>query len=64
MLRNKERELLQTTQQVDYYKDGLGTRAPLNSDNLDEKNLKLEKTGIVDETLVTRHYKSSCYVQI
>ena len=52
ILRNKERDLMQTTHQIDFYKDGLGTRAPLNSDNLNEKAAKLDKAGIVDETMV------------
>ena len=43
---------MQTTNQIDFYKDGLGTRGPLNTDNLKEKNEKLDKKGLVDETLV------------
>ena len=45
VLRNKEKQLHQTTQRTDYYADGLGTRAPLNSDDLLEKKEKYEKTG-------------------
>jgi hypothetical protein len=43
---------MQTTHQIEFYKDGLGTRAPLNTDNLNEKAAKLDKTGVVDETMV------------
>jgi hypothetical protein len=52
MLRNKERELMQTTHQIDYYKDGLGTRVAFSTDNLDEKNAQFLKTGRYDESLV------------
>lgn len=33
ILRNKDREFHKTTHQRDYYKDGLGSSAPFNSDN-------------------------------
>jgi hypothetical protein len=52
ILENKEKELMQTTQQTDYYKDGLGTRAPLKSDNLEDKISKYEQTGQIDEEMV------------
>lgn len=52
VLRNKERELMQTTHQIDYYKDGLGTRAPLNSDNLEEKMAKYQETGEMNDEMV------------
>lgn len=51
ILRNKERELMQTQNQIDFYKDGLGTRAPFNSDNYHEKQDRLEKTGKTDESM-------------
>ena len=49
VLRNKEKQLLQTTQRTDYYADGQGTRAPLNSDDLLEKKEKYEKTHQLTE---------------
>ena len=33
ILRNKDKEFHKTTHQLEYYKDGLGSCAPLNSDN-------------------------------
>lgn len=47
-LQNKEKELMQSSQRIDYYKDGLGTRAVLKTDNIDEK-LK----GIIDNNPLT-----------
>lgn len=35
---------MQSTQRIDYYKDGLGTRAVLNSDNLEEKKINGESS--------------------
>ncbi len=52
VLRNKERQLMQSTNQADYYKDGLGTQAPLNSDDLIEKKIRYESTGQINETMV------------
>ena len=52
VLRNKEKQLMQSTQQADYYKDGLGTQAPVNSDDLVEKKKKYESTGKINETMV------------
>ena len=52
VLRNKEKEMMQTSQQSSYYKDGLGTQAPFNSDNLGEKINKYEQTDKVDDSLV------------
>lgn len=51
-LANKERELMQTTHSIDYYKDGLGSRAPLNSDDLNEKCARYVQTGHVDNQMV------------
>lgn len=51
VLRNKEKQLMQSTQQADYYKDGLGTQAPVNSDDLVEKKKKYESTGKINETM-------------
>lgn len=50
VLKNKEKQLMQSTQQADYYKDGLGTQAPINSDDLLEKKMRFEKTGEINET--------------
>ena len=58
ILANKERELMQTSNRIDYYKDGLGTRAPLNSDNYNEKQIKLDQTSKIDEEMVC------CFVYI
>ncbi|RNA40418.1 hypothetical protein BpHYR1_013636 [Brachionus plicatilis] len=44
-LRNKEKELMQSSQRIDYYKDGLGTRAVLDSDNLNEKQKRIIESG-------------------
>jgi hypothetical protein len=52
MLRNKERELMQTTHQIDYYKDGLGTRVAFNTDNINEKIDQNIRTGQYDDSLV------------
>jgi hypothetical protein len=52
-LRNKEKQLRQSTHQADFYKDGLGSQAPLNSDDLDEKKNKFEQTGQINETMVS-----------
>lgn len=51
VLKNKERQLMQSTQQADFYKDGLGSQAPLNSDDLCTKKLKYEQTGDINETM-------------
>lgn len=52
ILANKERELMQTTSNIDYYADGLGTRAPLNSDDLDEKYARILATSqVVDDKM-------------
>lgn len=50
VLKNKEKQLMQSTHQADYYKDGMGTQAPINSDDLLEKKMKFEKTGEINET--------------
>ncbi|CAF0732237.1 unnamed protein product [Brachionus calyciflorus] len=44
-LKNKEKELMQSSQRIDYYKDGLGTRAVVNSDDLDERKKRFLETG-------------------
>jgi hypothetical protein len=41
-IRNKEKQLIQSTNRTDYYKDGLGTRAPLNANDLEEKHVRFE----------------------
>lgn len=53
VLRNKERQLMQSSHQADYYKDGLGSQAPLNSDDLLEKKAKFEQTGEINENMVS-----------
>ncbi len=52
VLRNKEKQLMQTTQQADYFKDGLGSQAPLNSDDIIEKKVKFDSTGQINENMV------------
>jgi hypothetical protein len=49
---NKEKELMQSSNRIDYYFDGLGTRAQLNSDDLHEKQARFEATGKIDEEMV------------
>lgn len=51
-LRNKEKELMQSSQRIDYYKDGLGTRAVLKTDDLEEKNRRLNENGERNEEMV------------
>ena len=51
MLRNKEKQLSQSTQRLDYYADGLGTRAPLSSDDLLEKKVRFEQTGHIKDEM-------------
>lgn len=53
VLRNKEKQLMMTSNQMEYYKDGLGTHAPLSSDDLLEKKLKYDSTGHVNDTMVS-----------
>jgi hypothetical protein len=53
VLRNKDRELMQSTQRTDYYIDGIGTRSQINSDDLLKKNVELELTGKNNDTLVS-----------
>ena len=52
VLRNKEKQLMITSNQMEYHKDGLGTHAPLNSDDLIEKKQKFDLTGQVNEKMV------------
>ncbi len=52
VLRNKEKQIMQTTNKIDYYKDGLGTHAPLNSDDVYEKKTKYELTGSIKDSMV------------
>ena len=52
VLRNKEKQLMMSSNQIDYYKDGLGTHAPLSSDNLLEKKKKYDSTGQVNDKMV------------
>ena len=51
-LRNKEKELMQSSQRIEYYKDGLGTRAVLKTDDLEDKNRRLNETGDRNEEMV------------
>lgn len=43
---------MMSSNQIDYYKDGLGTHAPLSSDNLLEKKKKYDSTGQVNDKMV------------
>ncbi len=43
---------MQTTHQIDYYKDGLGTRVALNTDNIQEKIDQNIRTGQYDDGMV------------
>ena len=52
VLRNKSRELIQSTQRASYYMDGVGTRSQIKTDDLLEKMVNYELTGKVDDTLV------------
>lgn len=54
VLANKERELLTTTtHRADYYMDGRGTRAPLDSDDLADKVARfVQNGGHVDNQMV------------
>ena len=52
VLRNKEKQLMQSTHQAEFYKDGLGTQAPLNSDDLVEKKARYDATGQINEAMV------------
>ena len=56
VLRNKERQLMQSTQQADFYRDGLGSQAPINSDDLLEKKARFEQTGEINENMVTSNF--------
>jgi hypothetical protein len=56
ILINKDKELMQSSNRIDYYVDGLGTRAPVNSDDLHEKHARYEATGQVDEEMVDIHF--------
>lgn len=55
---------MQSSHQADYYKDGLGSQAPLNSDDLLEKKAKFEQTGEINENMVsiqkTRSFDHFC----
>jgi hypothetical protein len=55
-LRNKERQLIQSTQRTDFYADGLGTRASLNSDDLLEKKVRFETNGQINDNMVMFKY--------
>jgi len=52
-LRNKEKQLMMTSNQIDYFKDGLGTHAPLNSDDVIEKKANYEATGSINDSMVS-----------
>lgn len=53
VLANKERELMQSANQIEYFADGLGTRAPLNSDDLAEKVARFVSTSqVVQDKMV------------
>lgn len=53
VLANKERELMQSANQIEYFADGLGTRAPLNSDDLTEKVARFVSTSqVVQDKMV------------
>lgn len=52
VLSNKNKELIESTQRTDYYIDGRGTRAQINSDDLLKKKVSYQSTGKVDEILV------------
>ena len=51
-LRNKDKETMESTQQADYYRDGLGSRAPLDTNNLNEKEEKLIHEGVCYDQIV------------
>jgi hypothetical protein len=48
---NKQKQLIQSTNRIDYYKDGFGTRAPLNSSDFEEKNGKFEPVKYIDDEM-------------
>lgn len=53
VLANKERELMQSANKIEYFADGLGTRAPLNSDDLAEKVARFVSTSqVVQDKMV------------
>jgi hypothetical protein len=52
ILINKDKELLQSSNRIDYYVDGQGTRAPVNSDDLLEKQARFQATGDINEEMV------------
>lgn len=63
-LQNKEKELMQSSQRIDYYKDGLGTRAVLNTDNLDEKQKGIIDSNPLTENMVSKYYFDFNYKKI
>ena len=43
---------MQSSNQIEYYRDGLGTHAPLCSDDIVEKRSKYDSTGLINDTMV------------
>lgn len=45
---------MQSSNRIEYYVDGLGTRAPVNTNDLIEKKVRFDMTGQVNNNMVVK----------